>query len=166
MNESVTMGRDHRDSLAERLAEATACRYTGGEMSEGAREFSGASIVDKARVCLQANGIRPPSFNRGEVIRLAMQSTSDFPTFLESTANRMMLRGYLAAEAGIKKACRPSTAGDFRDKYGVRLSEMPNFLEVNEGAQITTAPVTETKENYALATYGRGVSFTRQMLIN
>ena len=47
-----------------------------------------------------------------------------------------------------------------------RLSEAPVFLKVAEGGQIQMGPMSDSKETYALATHGRGVAFTRQMLIN
>jgi hypothetical protein len=47
-----------------------------------------------------------------------------------------------------------------------RLSEAPSFLAVPDGAAITIATMSDSKEQYALGTFGRGVSFTRQMLIN
>lgn len=101
-----------------------------------------------------------------EVVRFAMQTTGDFAAVLESTARKQLLNAYNAAAPTYRLWCKPSTSPDFKSMTRVRLSETPTFLAVPEGAQITIGLMSDSKETYSLATYGRGVSFTRQMLIN
>jgi phage major head subunit gpT-like protein len=110
-------------------------------------------------------GIRGP-VPMADVATLAMQTTADFAAVLENTARKQLLAKYNAANPTYRLWCKPSTTPDFKSMTRVRLGETPSFLKVPEGAQITIGLMTDQKETYSLATYGRGVSFTRQMLIN
>ena len=101
-----------------------------------------------------------------QVIKLAMQITSDFASVLETTSRKQMLNGYEYAAPSYRVWTKRSTCPDFKTMTRVRLSEVPSFLKVPEGAQITVGSMSDTKESYALSTYGRGISFSRQMLIN
>jgi hypothetical protein len=113
----------------------------------------------------QERGLRfTPS--REQLTKFSMQNTSDFANALENSARKQLLARYTAAEPTFRMWCRASTTPDFKTMSRVRVSEAPPFVNVPEGAQITIGLMTDSKETYALATYGRGVSFTRQMLIN
>lgn len=100
------------------------------------------------------------------VVKMAMQITSDFAAVLETTSRKQMLNGYSYAQPSYRVWTKRATTPDFKTMTRVRLSEAPSLLKVPEGAQITIGSMFDTKESYALATYGRGVSFSRQMLIN
>jgi hypothetical protein len=100
------------------------------------------------------------------VIKMAMQVTSDFAAVLETTSRKQMLNGYDYAQPSYRVWTKRTTTPDFKTMTRVRLTETPGFLKVPEGAQITIGTMTDSKESYALATYGRGISFSRQMLIN
>jgi hypothetical protein len=101
-----------------------------------------------------------------QVVKLAMQVTSDFAAVLENTSRKQMLNGYEYAAPSYRVWTKRTTAPDFKTMTRVRLTETPSFLKVPEGAQITIGSMADSKESYALATYGRGISFSRQMLIN
>jgi hypothetical protein len=128
--------------------------------------FIGLSMKQMAdeSVRLQHNLRRTPK--NEEVARLAMQTTADFANVLENTARKQLLRMYQLAAPSYRTWCKASTTPDFKTMTRVRLGEAPSFLKVPEGGQITIGLMTDSKESYSLATYGRGISFTRQMLIN
>jgi hypothetical protein len=165
-NPVVTMGRDRRDGLVERMAEALACRYVGKAPSDGAREFWGASVTDLAREILTVNGLSAPRWDRGELLKRAMHTTSDFPNLLTGAGQRMLLEAYTAAAPAIKQIARRSTAVDFRAKSTLRLGEAPKLIKVNEGGEIKYGSRAEAKESYRLYTYARIFSISREALIN
>jgi hypothetical protein len=113
----------------------------------------------------QQHGLRgaPPL---DKMATLAMQTTADFANVLESVARKQLLAMYAYANPTYRLWTKRSTTPDFKTMTRTRLGETPEFLKVPEGAQITIGAMTDSKESYAIATYGRGVSFTRQMLIN
>ncbi|MBN1567927.1 MAG: Mu-like prophage major head subunit gpT family protein [Acidobacteria bacterium] len=128
--------------------------------------FLGLSLLRFAEesVRLQHGLVRIP--NKDEVVKLAMQNTSDFANVLENSARKQLLRQYELAPTTYKVWTKPSTTPDFKTMSRSRLSEAPRLIAVGEGAQITIAAMSDSKEQYAVITAGRGVSFTRQMLIN
>jgi len=128
--------------------------------------FIGLSIMqiaeESARLQHSLRGI--PS--KSEVVKLSMQNTADFAYVLENSARKLLQARYEYAAPTYRLWTKASTTPDFKTMSRPRLGETPQFLNVPEGAQITIGTMAESKETYALATYGRGVSFTRQMLIN
>jgi hypothetical protein len=129
-------------------------------------DFRRMSCLRMVEESLTRQGRNVRGMAPAEIALLAMQQTSDFPAVLENTARKQMLAMYVLANPTYKIWCKPSTSPDFKTMTRVRLSEAPTFLPVREGAQITIAPMSDSKESYALGTLGRGIAFTRQMLIN
>lgn len=103
---------------------------------------------------------------KANIATLAMQSTADFANVLENSARKQLQARYQYANPTYRMWAKQSTTPDFKTMSRPRLGEAPVFLGVPEGAQITLGTMSDSKESYALATFGRGVSFTRQMLIN
>ena len=128
--------------------------------------FIGLSIFEIAQESVRRQfglaGI-PPKFR---VVELAMQNSADFANVLENTARKQLQAKYSYANPTYRLWTKPITMPDFKTMSRPRLGEAPEFLQVPEGAQITIGSMSDSKESYALATFGRGVSFTRQMLIN
>lgn len=128
--------------------------------------FIGLSIKQIASESVRLQlGLRGPA-PMAKVVELSMQNTADFAYVLENVARKQLLNRYEAIAPTYRIWCRRSTTPDFKTMSRVRLSEAPSFLVVPEGAQITIGTMSDSREQYALATHGRGVSFTRQMLIN
>lgn len=148
------------------MAEALACRYTGQAPSDAAREFMNASIQDMAREICRANGLSTSGFGSERHIKLAMQSTSDFPALTTEAGNRILLAAYQAAEAAIKRVARRSSAPDFRTKSALRLGGAPKLLKVAENGSVTEGDRAEAKESYRLYTFARIFAITREALIN
>jgi len=163
----VRMLSDEVDTRRELMSDAVYVMMNPKEKPQIAdnpfRRLSIKQIAEES-VRLQ-RGIRGP-IPMGDVATLAMQTTADFAAVLEATARKQLLNKYNAAAPTYRIWCKPSTTPDFKSMTRVRLGEAPTFLKVPEGAQITIGLMADQKETYSLATYGRGVSYTRQMLIN
>ncbi len=128
--------------------------------------FRHMSCLRMAEEALAQRGVSVRGLTPGELAIKAMQQTSDFANVLENSARKLLLARYAIANPTYKMWTKASTTPDFKTMSRSRLSEAPTFIKVPEGAQITIGTMSDVKETYALATYGRGVSFTRQMLIN
>lgn len=144
------------------LSLVDAARYP----AERENPFCGMRILRLAEEVLRTAGARTEGLSVAEIANLSMQATADFPLILENTARKLLLGAYETAVPTYKQWAKQSSAVDFKIVSRLRLSETPSFLPVPEGAQITLGTMTESREQYAIATYGRGVAFTRQMLIN
>jgi hypothetical protein len=133
---------------------------------EPENDFRGMRISRLAEELLTRSGVSVRGKNMAEIVNLTMHATADFPYILENSARKMLLAAYEYASPTYRTWTKRSTTPDFKTMSRLRLSETPAFIVVPEGGQIQLGPMTESREQYAIATYGRGVSFTRQMLIN
>lgn len=63
-------------------------------------------------------------------------------------------------------ARRAPNAPDFKSMSVVNLAGAPDLLQTNEHGEFKYGAMTDGKETYALTTYGRIVSLTRQAIVN
>lgn len=168
-HQRIDVGTNH-DAPEERLtrmSEALEARLTGKAPTDGAREYVTRRLVDLAGELLELRGVRGVRLMSPDTIfTRAMHTTSDFPTLLTSTGNRVLLAAFQAAPNPLKSLARTTTVADFRTKTNVKLSEWPKLSLVNEHGEVTSGTRGEAKEAYALKTYARIFSLTRQALVN
>jgi ATP-dependent protease ClpP protease subunit len=163
----VEFGTDGADKRRTAIEAAVLNRIAPSRYSvDGQNEFRHMSCLRLAEESLVQAGVRVRGLTPGELAIKAMQQTSDFANVLENSARKLLLDRYAIANPTYRLWTKASTTPDFKTMSRSRLSEAPTFLKVPEGAQITIGTMSDSKETYSLATYGRGVSFTRQMLIN
>lgn len=129
------------------------------------RDFAGQTLLDLSRECLDAGGTRTRGMARHEIAKLAL-STSDFPHILADVANKTLRQAYDAYPRTFLPFSRRRSAVDFKNINTVQLGEAPSLQKVNEKGEFTHGSIAESKETYKLATYGRIVSITRQVIIN
>ncbi|MCP4445661.1 MAG: peptidase U35 [Myxococcales bacterium] len=91
---------------------------------------------------------------------------SDFAELLTGTGDRILRRAYDSYQGGIRRACREVQARDFRPIQKLQLSEAGQLEQVNEGGEFSRSTMSEAKETYSLATFGRIFGLSRQALIN
>jgi hypothetical protein len=161
--EVVATERDDRvRTLGAALASRAGCTSS---IPEAARQYARLSMVDMARICLEARGKSTRLMSGAEIIRAA-HTTSDFPALLGEAGNRVLLDGYNAYAGGVKQISRKSSARDFRAKSLLRLGEFPALLKVAEHGEVKSGTIAEAKESYSLATFARIFALTRQAIIN
>ena len=158
--------RDERDTLRANADAVIMNLFDRKNKVDGQNQFRGMGVLRLAEEVLNRTGVSTRGRSKAEIAELSMHATADFPLILADSARKQMLAMYELANPTYKVWAKASTSPDFKTMSRLRLGETPTLLTVAEGAQITLATMTESREQYALATYGRGVSFTRQMLIN
>lgn len=168
-NPSVTVTVDARTKLVAVMALALMARANPSakiELKDGASDFRGFSLLDMARASLEAQGIKVKGMSRGELAAKAMHSTSDFPLILADVAGKTLRQAYTESPQTFKQWTRRASAPDFKSIKRLQLGEAPSLEKVKEHGEFTEGTLTEGRETYSLATYGRIVSITRQALIN
>lgn len=155
-----TAHQTRRDAMSAALA-----ARMGGPALTAENQYRHCGVIDCARELLEINGIRTTSLSRSQIIERAM-STSDLPELLTGTGQRTLRAAYSAYLGGLRRACRQSSAPDFRAKQRLALSEAPALLLVGEHSEFKYGSMSEAKESYRLATYGRIFGITRQALVN
>ncbi len=162
----------YRDAMAEALMH----RHNPGQhqLTANGREFRGLSLIEMARHALERGGVSTRGMSKMELAGLAFQarasvgyhSTSDFPAILANVANKTLRAAYDGTPRTFGAWARRATITDFKPVQRTQLGGAPDLEKVLESGEFQYGTIGEAKEVYALATYGRIVSITRQTLIN
>lgn len=146
-------------------------------LDDAAREWRGMSLMEMGRSFVeQTSGTRLRGMGKLDLatrllgldtgMRGGGMATSDFPNILANVVSKRLRSAYDVAPQNWKKLSRPNNAPDFKSRAVVQLSNLPNLKLIKEGGEYTFASLADSKEQYALSTYGRKVLITRQALIN
>jgi hypothetical protein len=146
------------------------------KLTDDARDFRGLSLLEIGRECLAARGISTRGMSKLEVARMALESTqersgglhstSDFPIILANVASKTLRAAYEAAPQTFRPLVRETTVPDFKPVTRAQLGEAPQFDKVNEHGEFERGSIGEAGESYKIATYGKIVGITRQVLVN
>lgn len=165
---TASVTRDEADTRRAGIMAALLHRYDPAVFplkNDLGRDCAGQTLLDLARTSLEAAGTRTRGLPRHEIARLAL-TTSDFPSILADVANKTLRQAYEAYPRTFLPFSRRRSAVDFKNINAVQLGEAPSLQKVNEKGEFTHGSIAESKETYKLATYGRIVSITRQVIIN
>ena len=145
------------------------------KLDDASRDFRGMSLIDIARDCLESAGRSTRGMSRQEIASEAlaagqrsggMHSTSDFPFVLANVANKTLRAAYEQSPQTFRPLVREVSVPDFKTVSRVQMGEAPAFERVNEHGEFERGTIGEGREQYAIATYGKVVAITRQVIIN
>jgi hypothetical protein len=127
--------------------------------------------MDLSLVALAAErmGVRrvPETFGaREELLRRSMHTTSDFSGILESALYVSLGQRYARLTPTYREWARREDFTDFRPHTTVNIGDFPMLQRVGEGGEIKFGTVGEKKETVAVGAFARGLSFSRQLLVN
>lgn len=172
----VSITRDEVDTSRSLVENALLNRFNPDKykLDSSAREYRGMSLMEIGRDMLERRGIRTRGFSRVQLAgmmlglesRGGLQGTSDFPYILANVANKTLRDAYEAAPQTFKPFCRQTIAPDFKMLARVQLGDAPSLEKVNESGEFKRGAVSDAREQYALATYGKVVAINRQVIIN
>lgn len=149
-------------------------RYLPGtyELAEGGREYRGMTLLELARDSLERSGVSTRGMSKmdlaGAVFARAggLHSTSDFAIILANVANMTLRDAYQGTPRTFSVWARRSTISDFKPVTRAQMGGAPDLQKVLETGEFQYGTMGESKEVYALATYGRIIGISRQALIN
>jgi len=144
------------------------------KLDENGRQYRGMSLMEIGRDFLEASGINTRGMDRmrlaGEILHHragGMHATGDFSSLFANVANKRLRNSYDENPGTYAMwARRAPNAPDFKSMSVVQLSGAPDLLQTNEHGEFKYGKMTDGAESYALLTYGRIVSLTRQAIIN
>lgn len=164
-------GARYRDAVSNALLHRANAQ--GVELTDAGREFRGMSLMELARNALERSGVNTRGMGRMEMAAAALgqraagyHATGDFPLVLANIGNITLRDAYRTTPRTFTAWARRATLSDFRPTTRVQVSNAPQLEKVPEGAEFKYGTFGEASTQYALATYGKIVAFTRQMLIN
>ena len=130
-----------------------------------ARDLQRYSIVALAESVLSMAGKLDRNMTAPAIISAAL-STDDFPLLLSNTANKALSLGYGEGPSGHTLFTGERDVVDFKTNTLVNLSEAPGLEEVREYAEYRNGAMSESASTFKLATFGKILQISRQMLIN
>lgn len=133
---------------------------------EAGRDFRGMTLLEIAKHILAHRGHSLVGKSKMEIAKLAFASSSDFPIILANVANKTLRAAYETAPRTFLPFTRRATASDFKTITRTQFGEAPKLELVEEGGEYKYGTPGEAKEQYQLATYGKIVAVTRQVIIN
>ncbi len=143
-------------------------------LDDNGRSYRGMSLLEIGRQFLEAHGQQTRGLDRvtlaGRILHFrsgGMHTTGDFSSLFANVANKR-LRGAYDENPGTYSmwARRAPNAPDFKNISVVQLSGAPSLLQTNEHGEFKYGVMKDGGESYAVITYGRIVSLTRQAIIN
>jgi len=160
-------GDDPLDAFREAATEALVSRMNGAEpQTQAGRDARGMSLMDIATECLRQRGEKITAIGKSEIATRAFHTTSDFPTLLKDSGNRVLADQYRHRRTPLMQVAREVDAPDFREFTRLQFGDSPALLKVNEHGEFTRGTLDSTSEKLKVDTYGRVLSFTRQAIIN
>jgi phage head maturation protease len=166
--QTPTPSGDDPNAIREALSDAIAVRFQRAHKpaNDHYRKYAGWRISDMARALLEAQGERNLPRNPVAFAERAFHTTSDFPLLLSASANKMLLATYNLATPTYRKIGARKVFNDFKPHRFLRAGDFPNLTAVAENGEIQVGTIGESQELVTLATFGRRVRVTRQVLIN
>ena len=166
----VTPGADEVDKF--RAAASDSLIVRGGMQLEQGREFApghdeltGLTLRELCREALRVAGKQSGGSARDMIGRAL--TTSDLPFILGDASNRALMTGFDAAEETYPIWCDDTgSVSDFRNYEVGRASETQDLEEVKEEGEFKYGKLSDKKETFKLATYGKILPVSRQALIN
>ena len=172
----ITIVRDEMDSVRAMAENALLHRHSPQlyKLDDGAREYRGMTLMEIGRDILKRRGVDTRGLSKSEVAgsmlgletRGGLHSTSDFANIVLNVANKTLRQAYEAAPQTFKPFARQVTAPDFKTIARIQLGDAPTLDKINESGEFKRGTVSDGKEQYALATYGKVVGINRQTIIN
>lgn len=146
----------------------------GTQLDDNGRQYRGLSLIEMGRDFLEAHGQSTRGLDRMTLASRMLNfrangpmGTSDFSTLFANVANKRLRSAY-DENAGTYAlwARRAPNAPDFKNMSVVQLAGAPDLLQTNEAGEFKYGSMTDGGETYAMLTYGRIVSLTRQAIVN
>jgi len=145
----------------------------GVALTDAGREFRGMTLMEMARHALERSGVSTRGMSKMELASAALgqravgyHTSGDFPTVLANLGNQTLRGAYEGTPRTFTSWARRASLSDFRPTTRVQISNAPKLEKVLEGAEFQYGTFGEASTQYALATYGKVIAFSRQMLIN
>jgi hypothetical protein len=147
--------------------------HAGTKLTDNGRQYRGMSLLEIGREYLQERGIETRGMDRMRLateilqFRSGAMGVSDFGTLFANVANKRMRSAYEENQGTYTQwARRAPNAPDFKNINIVQLSGAPDLVRTNEHGEFTYGTFKDAGVSYAVVTYGRMVSLTRQAIVN
>ena len=154
--EAAFLGHLGHDKLAEKTL--------GADVMQRGRELRCNSFTDIIKASFQLHGMPIPS-SQNEMLRAGF-STMSLPGVLGNVSNKLLLDSYNAFPSVFRIVAKKLTASDFKTHTGYRLNASTTFEKLGPAGEIKHGTFTESSYPYAVDTFAKMFSLTRQSIVN
>ncbi len=172
---SVQLIADSRDKLVKGVGLALVARagWEGGEKNE----FTGYSLKEIARLCLEQQGVKTRGMDSMTLVGTAFTTfsprsdagghgTSDFGWILINVANKGVLKGYEEADETFERWTSTGTLPNFQPQTRIDLNLFDSLDPVGEHGEYKYGTIGDRGITVRIATYGKLFKISRQAVIN
>jgi len=165
--ESVEVTKDQTDKKRGLITDAIIHRQDPKHEGDiQGNQYLHLSAMEICKELVADAGFDVRGVSKHEIIKRAFHSTSDFTNILENVASKRLQRGYESVPQVWRSFMSETTLRDFKQTSIAHLDEAPALEQLGEGAEVKYGTMGDSKEVYQLATYAKGISVTRQNIIN
>lgn len=159
--------RDERTTRRAAMSAALHAQITGRDpATQAARQYMDMSLVEMAAVTIGHRGRIRSAGDKIEVFMNASHATSDYPAIFQNALNKVLLERYSDFTPTYRAIAKQKNFRDFRPMPLVRAGDFPTLLPVGETGEIKWGTFGESGEMAVIVPYARGLTISRQMLIN
>lgn len=164
----VSSGTDERDNLLAGAESALLNRFNGAKyaLEERGKKFYGRSLVETARIFVEAKGEKTEGMSPGRIAERALHSSTDFPILLANVANKVLKAEYAEVPATYSPIVREAELPDYKEKTILEMTGKLKMESLLEGGEYRRGTFGEGKDSYSLADYGKLIGVTRKTIIN
>lgn len=174
---TLALGLDESDKLRAAAADGLymACGGTVEKPAPGAEKFRHMGLAGFVRLALRRAGVNGVDYMNNDQLgrkllgdmglRLAA-STSDFANVLGDVLHKKLREGAQALPNTFAAWTARTSAVDFRDIYGVSLSDVQALPQVLENGEYPVVPFTDSGEKYRVNKYGGRFRLSLEMIVN
>lgn len=166
----VQMVHDELDKVRSAATEGLLmrCGIREEKPAAGATEFRGMTLQQIAVECLIRSGVSDANrMGRDELFKRSMTPDSAFVSIASDVANRVVLNAHETAPTTYQFWTSKGTATDFRPTEFFEISEAGELAEIPQNGEFKEAQLSDQAVAVRrLLTFGRMITFTRQMFIN
>ncbi|MDS9468206.1 ATP-dependent Clp protease proteolytic subunit [Paracoccus sp. MBLB3053] len=159
--------RDERSTRRTAITAALHAQISGREPSTtAAHPYMEMSLVEMAAASVGHRGRIRSAGDKINVFMEASHSTSDFPAIFQNALNKVLLERYSEFTPTYRAIAKKRNFRDFRPMPLVRSGDFPMLLPVGETGEIKWGSFGESGEAAVIVPYARGLTISRQMMIN
>jgi hypothetical protein len=162
----IEVTQDHGQKRFEAKLDYLKFRSNVGELTEGAREYRGTTLLDMARESLELAGVSHRGMDKSETAVRAFHSTSDFPLLMASIQRVTLKAAYAEEVQTWRPLAEQRNLPDFRDMKEIEVGGQMLPEEIKEGGEYKTGTIQEQQGSWNLSEYGKKLVIGRRLIIN
>ena len=160
----VAITRDETDTKRESIESAIGHRVDSSvEIEKDAKRYLNMSMLEIAR---SMGGKETEGMDRRSLAGRALSHTSDLPAIFANVMGKTLRSSYDNYPSEFKKLARTTRHADFKGVKRVMLDDILGLEKLQEGGVIKHGALSDSAEEYKLASYAKQISITREMIIN